>query len=50
MISRFEEGSNYSSFIGQPRRHEFGQSTAYSIVITGYLVSARKLPVFSKSA
>jgi len=34
-IYKFEEGSNYSSFIGQPRRHKFGHSTAYSIIITG---------------
>ena len=37
-IYKFEEGSNYSSFIGQPRRHKFGHSTAYSMVITGYLI------------
>lgn len=37
-IYKFAAGSNYSSFIGQPRRHKFGHSTAYSIVITGYLI------------
>ena len=37
-IYKFENGSNYASFIGQPRRHKFGHSTAYSIVITGYLI------------
>ncbi|WP_133673895.1 hypothetical protein [Maribacter caenipelagi] len=37
-IYKFEDGSNYSSFIGQPRRHKFGHSTAYSIVIIGYLI------------
>jgi len=37
-ILKFEKGTGYSSFIGQPRRHKSGYSTNYSIIINGYLI------------
>lgn len=37
-IYKFEEGSGFDSFIGQPRRHSIELTTSYSIIINGYLV------------
>ncbi len=38
-ITKLDARANYSSFIGQPRRHKIGGSTTYSIIINGYIIS-----------
>ena len=37
-VLKFDDKSNFSSFIGQPRRHKIDNSTVYSIILNGYLV------------
>jgi len=37
-ILKFEKGSGYSSFIGQPRKHKIGNSFYFSFILIGYLI------------
>jgi hypothetical protein len=37
-VLKFENGSDFTTFIGQPRRHKSGHFTNYSIIINGYLI------------
>ncbi|MDC6363274.1 MULTISPECIES: hypothetical protein [Flavobacteriaceae] len=37
-ITKLDPAANFSTFIGQPRRHKIGQSTSYSIIINGYII------------
>jgi hypothetical protein len=37
-ITKLDPNANFSTFIGQPRRHKIGKSTSYSIIINGYII------------
>ncbi|MEC3964544.1 hypothetical protein [Flagellimonas halotolerans] len=38
VIFKFGDKTGFSNFIGQPRKHKIGHTTAYSIVINGHLI------------
>ena len=37
-ITKLDPNANFSTFIGQPRKHKIGNSTSYSIIINGYII------------